>query len=444
MRKFLAVFKREYSQVVRKKSFIIMTLLLPFFLMAMMIVPSLLMVRGASGKRVAILDGTGQLGDVFQKAVKAPSPPAPGERAAPDPFGRQRRRSLGDLRFEYVGKGSGELRREPYLARLGGKDVADEQKLDAVLEIPADAVTNKDAKVSLYSRSAADFVTHERLARVVSQGVWRERLVARGIEPAATENLLARVNVDSVQISKSGRVRKGGELNFLAAFLFAALLLIPMFAYGQEIMRGIVQEKTDRVVEILVSSMSPLQLLSGKILGLAAAAITQVGVWLIMAGGAATYLGTMAAAGGANPMQFFEMRVIPFFVIFFLLGFLTFCSFYAVAGAATNSDKEAQQFVTPIMFIILFPWFLAMPILQAPDSRMAVVLSLIPIFTPITMFLRVLVSEPPAWQLALGIVLSAATVYGLFWLTAKIFRVGILSYGKRPTIPELWRWMKAA
>jgi ABC-2 type transport system permease protein len=209
-------------------------------------------------------------------------------------------------------------------------------------------------------------------------------------------------------------------------------------------MRGIVQEKTDRVVEILVSSMSPLQLLSGKILGMAAAAITQVGVWLIMAAGAATYLGTMAAAGGANPMQFFEMRVIPFFVIFFLLGFLTFCSFYAVAGAATNSDKEAQQFVTPIMFIILFPWFLAMPILQAPDSRLAVVLSLIPIFTPITMFLRVLVSEPPAWQLALGIVLSAATVYGLFWLTAKIFRVGILSYGKRPTIPELWRWLKVA
>ncbi|MFN2387824.1 MAG: ABC transporter permease [Thermoanaerobaculia bacterium] len=441
MRKFLAVFKREYAQVVRKKSFIIMTLLIPFFLMAMIVVPSLLVTRGASGKRVAILDATGRLAEAFQRPPASPS--GPDQRATTDPLSRRRRREARDVRFEYVGKG-GDLRRDSYLARLGGKDVPEERKLDAVLEIPEDAVTNEDAKVSLYSRSAADFVTPERLARLVNQGVWKERLVARGIEASATEELLARVNVDSVQISKSGRVRQGGELNFLAAFLFAALLLIPMFAYGQEIMRGIVQEKTDRVVEILVSSMSPLQLLSGKILGLAAAALTQVGVWLVMAGGAATYLGTMAAAGGMNPLQFFEMRVIPFFVIFFLLGFLTFCSFYAVAGAATNSDKEAQQFVTPIMFFILFPWFLAMPILQAPDSRLAVILSLIPIFTPITMFLRVLVSEPPAWQLALSIVLSAATVYGLFWLTAKVFRVGILSYGKRPTIPELWRWLKVA
>jgi ABC-2 type transport system permease protein len=163
-----------------------------------------------------------------------------------------------------------------------------------------------------------------------------------------------------------------------------------------------------------------------------------------MGGTAAAATGAAAASAGVSSLASLDARVIPYFLIFYVLGYLTYASVYAIGGSVTNSEKEAQQFVAPIMFFLLIPWFLATVILTAPESPMAVALSLIPIFTPVTMFMRIVVSEPPLWEIALSIVLSIATIYGMFWVTAKIFRTGILSYGKRPTIPELWRWLKVA
>ena len=438
MRKVLAVLKREYLQVVRKKSFWILSILMPVFLLGLMVGPALLMRRGLAGKRVAVLDGTGRLRTAFETASgTAMSPPMPGRRS--------RRSDSMRIAFEYVPvEGDPQAARAPYMERLTDRRTPKDRRLQGVVTIPRDAFENPDAKVTFYSRSAADFVTQERVARIVSEAVTRERLVARGIPADDTERLLARVKVDNIQLSRGGEERKGGELNFLAAFVFAALLLIPMFAYGQEIMRGIVQEKTDRVVEILISSMAPMQLLSGKILGLAAAGLTQVAIWMAMAGGVAGITGAGAAATGMSALGSFDLRLIPYFLIFYVLGYLTYASVYAIGGSVTNSEKEAQQFVAPIMFFLLIPWFLATVIIQSPESPMAVTLSLIPIFAPVTMFMRIVVSEPPLWEIALCIVLSIVTIYGMFWVTAKIFRTGILSYGKRPTIPELWRWLKVA
>jgi len=443
VRKVFAVIKREYLQVVRKKSFWILSILMPVFLLGLMLGPALLMRRGLSGKRVVVLDGTGRLRAAFETASGTGLTPKMGDSQAV--FGSRSRRNALSIDFEYVPV-DGDLTeaRAPHFERLSKRRAPKGERLDGVVLIPRDAFEGAESKVTLYTRSAADFVTQERIARIVNQAVTKERLVARGIAAADTEALLARVPVDSVQVTRGGRERKGGELNFLAAFVFGALLLIPMFAYGQEIMRGIVQEKTDRVVEILISSMSPMELLSGKILGLAAAGLTQVAIWLVMGGAAATFAGTAAAAAGASQLGSLDARIVPYFLIFYVLGYLTYASVYAIGGSVTNSEKEAQQFVAPIMFFLLIPWFLATVILQSPESPMAVTLSLIPIFTPVTMFMRVIVSEPPLWEVALSIVLSIATIYGMFWMTAKIFRTGILSYGKRPTIPELWRWLRVA
>jgi ABC-2 type transport system permease protein len=429
--------KREYLQVVRKKSFWILSLLMPVLLLGMMLGPALLMRRGMGGKRVAVLDSTGRLRSAFESAS--------GTTINPQVLGSRGRRDSMRIAFEYVPvEGDPNSARGPFVERLAGRGVSREQRLDGIVLVPRDAFENPEAKVTFYSRSAADFVTQERIARILNQAVTRERLVARGIKASETDQLLARLSVDAIQLTRGGREKKGGELNFLAAFVFGALLLIPMFAYGQEIMRGIVQEKTDRVVEILISSMAPMQLLSGKILGLAAAGLTQVGIWLVMGGAAAAATGAAAASAGVSSLASLDARVIPYFLIFYVLGYLTYASVYAIGGSVTNSEKEAQQFVAPIMFFLLIPWFLATVILTAPESPMAVALSLIPIFTPVTMFMRIVVSEPPLWEIALSIVLSIATIYGMFWVTAKIFRTGILSYGKRPTIPELWRWLKVA
>jgi ABC-2 type transport system permease protein len=209
-------------------------------------------------------------------------------------------------------------------------------------------------------------------------------------------------------------------------------------------MRGIIQEKTDRVVEILVSSMSSSQLLIGKIFGVALVGLTQIGVWLLLAGGAATFAAATASFAGFDVLQFLHPSFFVYFVVFFVLAYLTYVCAYAIGGAACNSEKEAQQLIMPITMFMMLPWFLMAAIITNPDSTLTVAFSLSPVFGPLTMFVRTLVGDPPMTHVLLSIAISLVTVSVLLWITTKIFRVGILSYGKRPTIPELWRWIKVA
>jgi len=446
--RMLAVLKREYVQAVRKKSFLILTILGPFLMAALMFVPALVMMKGVDQKRIAVLDATGRLKEAFEKPAD-PRDVLKDEKGGPRELSRRERRSvdLGLLVFEYTAvEPPRELKEAaaPFLDRLRSKGGEKAEKLDGVLLIPASAIATGEEKLAYYSRSSTELVAQERLVRIVGRTVSRIRLTERHLDPAEIDRLLLDVKIESVQVTRSGEEKKGGEMNFIAGFLFVALLFIPILLHGQEVMRGIIQEKSDRIVEILVSSMSPMELLTGKVLGMAAVGLTQMAIWALMASGLALYAGSMAKTAGFNLSQFLRPGMLVYFFLFYVLGYLIYVCVYAVAGAIVNSEKEAQNVLAPIVMVLMLPWFLLMPIVMNPESTMALVLSLIPIYTPITMFVRVLVSEPPFWQVGLSIALSAATIYGMFWLTAKIFRVGILSYGKRPTIPELWRWLKVA
>ena len=444
MRKLWAVLKREYRETVRKPSFLVMTVLAPFLLAALMIVPALLAVKGMGERRVAILDGTGRLGSIVavleRKSPEGLTPFARGGSAGRGgaPTGR--------IVPEYVNLFGVDPKNAvgPYLARLAGEGTPKDQLLDGVLLVPADAFERPVTSLTYFSRSAVDLLAQESLGRVVNRALQRERLAARGMEPSEVELLLAPLPVRTVQVTKSGQERTGGEGNFLVAMVFMALLFIPSLVYGQEVMRGVIQEKTDRVVEILVSSMTPMELLSGKILGMAAVGLTQIAVWMTMAG---LLLGSglsEAQTAGLDLSAVLRPSVAIWFVVFFVLSYLVTVGAYAAGGSIVSSEKEAQQVLTPVMIVFMVPWFLMMPILSNPDSNLSVVLSLVPIYTPMTMFIRILVSEPPAWQVALSLVLSVATIAFLLKATAKIFRAGLLATGKRPTIPELWRWLKAA
>jgi ABC-2 type transport system permease protein len=435
--------KREYLQAVRKKMFIFMTLFFPVLMAGMIILPGLLIAHSLGDKKVAVIDGTGALGDAFAKTI---APVAPDAKSALS--GRGNRDLPQSLDVEYVdAHGRGDLvgAARPFLDRLNIDGKAS-KRLDAVLVVPANAFDGADAKMTFYSRSSADLISQERLGSVANRAVQRHRLSSRGIDPAAVDALTRSVPVESVQLSKNGEQKKGGEGNFIIGFIFAALLMIPSFVYGLETMRGIVQEKSERIVEVLVSSMSPRQLLTGKIIGVAGVGLTQVAVWLTIIALAGTFAAASAMAGGLpiNIGQFLRPMVFVFFALFFVLGYLTFVCVYAVAGAACNTEKEAQQLVAPIQMVMMLPWFLMMPIITNPDSSMAVGLSMMPVYGPLTMFVRTLVSEPPVWHILASIAVSLATIAVFFYVTAKIFRIGILSYGKRPTIPELWRWMKVA
>jgi ABC-2 type transport system permease protein len=421
MRKMFAVLKREYLATVRKKMFIFMTLFFPVLMAGLTILPGLMMAGSLKGKKVAVIDGTGQLEDAFTKTAKL------GRRDLPF-----------QLHIEYV-KGTDA---KPYLDRLTSPD--DNLKLDAVLVIPPDAFDGPKAKMTFYSRASTDLITQGTLVSSANRAIYRHRLLARGIDPESLDKLTRDVPVDSVQLMRSGEQKKGGELNFLIGFIFAALLIVPSLMYGLEIMRGIIAEKTDRVVEILISSMSPRQLLTGKVVGIALVGLTQLAVWVAVGLLVASFGAASAMMAGVNLLQFLRPMVFLYFAVFFLLAYFTYVCLYAVGGAVCNSEKEAQQLIAPISMIMMLPWFMMVAIITNPDSSLAVGLSLSPVFGPITMFVRTLVSEPPMWHVLLSIAISIATVLIFFWGTAKIFRLGILSYGKRPTIPELWRWLKVA
>ena len=446
MRKMFAILKREYLQAVRKKTFIIMTLLFPFLMGGAMLVPGLMMARGMGEKRIAVVDGTGQLRDAFQR---------PNEEAKRDVKqearntlrGRSRRGPdlPSQLQIEYIAQPAGDPAKaaDPYLERLT-RSKNDAGKLDGVFMVPSDAISNADSQLTYYSRSATDLMTQERLSRLANKTIQRLRFSANGIKPEMVESIMREIPVEAVQLSRSGEKKTGGDMNFMLGFLMGAMLMMPSFIYGTETMRGIVQEKSDRVVEVLVSSVSPMQLLTGKVLGVAMVGLTQIGVWMLMGSLGAGYGAATAAMAGMNVTQFFRPIVFVYFFIFFILGYLTYVCIYAIAGAVCNTEKEAQQFVMPIVLIMMMPWFLMAPIIMNPDAPIAVGFSLSPVFGPITMFIRTLVADPPMWHVLLSIAVSIATIILFFWITAKIFRVGILSYGKRPTIPELWRWLKVA
>ncbi|HWW61381.1 MAG TPA: ABC transporter permease, partial [Thermoanaerobaculia bacterium] len=335
MRKMFAVLKREYLQAVRRKMFVVMTLLFPLLMVGMMVLPSIMAARGISDKRVVVIDGTGRLQTSFQKVnVDEPQKPKDAAREA------LKRRSGPDvqskLKVTYVdASASGDIDTltKSYLLRLSSED--DAQKIDSVFVIPRDAATNEDALLKLYSPSSADIFTEERLSRVTNRALQQKRLEAKGIDAATLEQLMHDLDVDNIQLSRSGEQKEGGGSTLIIAFVFGALLLLPSFIYGNDIMRGIVQEKSDRVVEVLISSMRPMDLLSGKITGVAAVGLTQIAVWLSMIALAGIYIGTMAWASGFNVSQFTRPSIFIFFVLFYVLAYLTYVCIYAVAGAVS-------------------------------------------------------------------------------------------------------------
>ena len=446
MRKMVAVMKREYLQAVKKKMFIIMTLLFPFLMAALMVIPGLIAAKGMGQKRIAVLDGTGKLQAAYARPNQAEQSREAPEQEARKALSGSRPELPSQIDVEYVSQAGAadiDAAARPYLERLSrDKDAPD--KLEGVFVIPAQAVSDQETPLTYYSRSSTDFITQERLGKLANKALQRFRLSANGVAPDAVDSLLRDLPVSAVQLSRTGGRKTGGELNFVVAFIFGALLMLPSLVYGQETMRGIVQEKTDRVVEVLVSSVSPRQLLTGKILGVAAVGLTQIFVWLLMIGLFGAYGAATLAVADVNLSQFIRPAVFFYFFVFYVLAYLTYVCIYAIAGAVCNSEKEAQQFVMPIMMVMMMPWFLMMPIVLNPDAPFAVGFSLAPVFGPITMFVRTLVAEPPMWHVLVSIAISIATIAAFFWITAKIFRVGILSYGKRPTLPELWRWIKVA
>jgi ABC-2 type transport system permease protein len=412
-----AVIRREYLERVRSKAFIIGTIIGPIFMGGIMIVPALLAGKGGKLLRVAVVDARGGLQADAEEAL------------------REARRD-DKPRFDVQPPGE-----EPVAARADAlRDAVLGGRLDGYLLLPDDILDGGAA--TYYGLTVSNRRDLELMRWRINDVVVAHRVATAGLDPEQVEELTRNLDLRTIRLSEEGEEEDGGLVGIILGVILLMILYTSILMWGQVVMGGVIEEKSSRVIEVVASGVPPTQLLAGKLLGVGAAGLTQFLVWsLSLLGLSVATAGPMAAS---LPVPEIRLGVLVAFVAFFLLGFLFYATLYAAIGAAVNNMQEAQSFIFPVVIPLVLGLVCFPVIIEAPDGTLAVVLSLIPFLTPLLMFLRIVILTPPWWQIALSLVLLGAAIWAVLWLAARIYRVGILMYGKKPTFPELMRWVRHA
>lgn len=424
---------REYLIRVRSPVFWISTLLMPVLIAALAVVPALLASKMRSAQRLAVVDfdGLGVLPRLEAELGRTPEK-ASGVRELESHRPERPRLLLEAVPIEGT--------REAIVNRLNERVLSGE--IDAWIGI--DSAVLNGAAVRYHAESVANILTQEELSEALTRVITALRLARAGLSVEEVLPLTKRVALETVRVTKEGAREEEGLFGFLMAYVLFFLLFMMVTLYGAQVLNGVLEEKTNRIVEVLLAAIRPFELLAGKLAGIGLVAVTQLGVWL----GALLALSSPGLLAGylafSNQLPTFSPALALHFLLHFLIGFALYAALYAAVGAATNNMQEAQQLSTAVVPFLVAPAMLLLPVVNDPDSTLSVVLSLIPPFTPLLMLLRIAVKMPPLWQILLGYVLSTAFVAGIVWVSARIYRVGILMYGKRPTLMELWRWVRAS
>ena len=434
----VTIAKREYLSRVQTKGFWITTILLPLAMAALVILPSMIAMKSRASQRLVIVDEVGGFGEALAaKLVEAEE----SQPIATPTFERKRPRKEETAQFK-VELAALAADRAAQRAGLDKRVLAGE--IDAWLWLSPERLAENE--VEYHAESVSNFMTQSRISDVVSQVVGEARLRVAGIDAAKVTELTQEIDLETTRVLAAGSRQEGGMAAFfLAYFLFFLLYMIVML-YGQQVMNGVLEEKSSRIVEVILATVRPVELMLGKLLGIGLAGLTQLVIWLttmavLTAPGAVTAL---ALAGDGESLPQVTPLLIVHFLLNFLLGYALFATLYATIGAATNNVQEAQQFVGFLVVFQIAPMFFLLPVINDPDSTRSVVLSMIPVFSPLLMMLRIAVKMPPLWQLLTAYALTAAFVVFQVWVCARIYRVGILMYGKKPTFKELWRWVRYA
>lgn len=420
MRSIWLVVKREYLTAVKTKAFVITTILLPlvgigFFVMILFLANH----QPTKTFRVAIVDDAGGLGPLVSQNLDAKLPDGQPEftvvRAVERPA------EDGDVESQLRGE------------ILAGK-------LDAYLFVPHDLTKS----AQLHTRNPGDFALQGPLLAALNRAVILSRLNARGIHIDDAGEITKSVDLELIKVTKSGETVEKGQSMGLAISL-VILLYMSLLIYGIIMMRSVLEEKTTRTMEVLISSVRPFELLTGKILGVAATAFTQLVIWLVSLLILLSYGAAMASTMGPDsPLTGLHVpaSLIVYAVVFFVGGYFLYSAMYAAIGAACSSEHDAQQMQWLATAPLVFTMLIYGMVLSDPTSTMSIVLSEIPFFAPVLMPLRISLQTPPFWQIALSIVLLFAGTIGAILASSKVYRVGVLMYGKRPTLPELVRWLR--
>ncbi len=299
-----------------------------------------------------------------------------------------------------------------------------------------------EPKAVYASRSSTDVTGQGRMQDAIRQAVLRAQLQQRGIARSDVTKLLAAVDIKTVRVKNGRAVNSNAEQNFWAAYAMMFLLYFTVSFYGLNVGRSVIEEKSSRIFEVLLSSVRAESLMIGKLLGVGAAALTQLGIWF---GIFALYSGSqLAAIEGIHGFASLGIQPIQlvFFVIYFVLGFLFYSALSCGLGATMSTEQEMNQFAIIILLPLILSSSMFTYVLFNPSAPLSVALSLFPPCTPIIMCLRMAAQMPPFSQLAASVLIMLASIYVVMWIASRIYRIGILMYGKRPNLPEMIRWMR--
>ncbi len=417
--------RREYLTRLRTKGFWLATIALPLFVVAVGVLPGLLISRTEISQRIVVVDAAGGLGERLAAELEGTESPLGGRESAFEVALESPRPDVAAQR-----------------AALDGRVL--EGEIDAWIWIDPGGLA--DDEVEYHAESVSNFLTQGLIADAISRAVRLHRLSSAGYDPQAIDELVRSVDLQTVRVSPEGSRAEGVEAGIILAWVLFFLLYMMLVIYGQQVMNGVIEEKTSRIVEVIVSTTRPFELMIGKLCGICLVALTQLAIWLatLVAVTLPGVVSAMAWIPEGVTIPTVPIAVLAHFILHFLFGFFLFSAGYAAIGAAFNNVQEAQQFASVLVVFLVAPIFLFWIVLNDPDATVSVVSSLVPLFTPMLMLLRIAVKTPPAWQILLGYALTAAFTWATIWFGARVYRVGILMYGKKPTLRELWRWIRYA
>jgi ABC-2 type transport system permease protein len=421
----LIVLQREFLERVRGKGFLLSTVLIPLFVGALTLLPVLMGAGGGERRIVVVDDAPAGIGAAVVASLGRPAP-------ADD-------RDAYTYRVEHA-PGPLASQREA----LNGRVLAEE--IDAYVYLSPDVVRSN--AVEYRAHNLSNFTVERDVRRAVSEAVQVARLREEGLDVAEVASLLRPVEVRTARVTERGEEAGSAQSTFFLGYVLGFMVYMLVLLYGINVMRSVLEEKTNRIAEVIVSSMKATHLMAGKILGVGAVALLQVSIWAAMGALAASRSGTIAARFGLPQDALSGMGVDPWMLAsalgFFLLGFFLYAALFAAVGAAVNSEQEAQQFQTVALLPLVAPMIFITQVISEPLGTTATVLGLIPFTAPVTMPMRMAAAAVPAWQIAASLAATLAMVLLVAWLAGKIYRIGILSTGKKPTLRELGHWLRAA
>lgn len=430
MNKTLIIFKSEFMRRVSSKTFILTTLLGPVTLIAFFVVIGFVMASAMEGdtRTIAVVDETGVLlerlleEESSQHTLVAADAPADSVREAV-------------LRGDY----------------------------DGYLVLPQALLTGEE-RPTYYALEGGGFSLENHLENRIERALEEHRMSEQNVPPEVLEILKTHVSVNNVKLTEAGEEAGDSAFYSVLGFIMGFLIYITMLIYGTVVMYGVIEEKTTRVVEVIVSSVRPFDLLMGKVLGIGAMGLVQMTVWAVLMLGGLTFAGSavsmfldpaalnlpeaasqqemLAAADITLPSL--SIDVFIWFVLFFLFGYLLYAGLFAAVGAMVEQQQDTQGILLPVMMPIILSIMFIQPVLESPHSALAVILSLIPFTSPIPMVVRLAVTEVPIWEVLLSFSLLIGGFLGTIWVSSRIYRVGILMYGKKASFKDLIRWFRYA